>query len=229
VSGGPAPWTGPESLPVQELRRGYHDRLYELREHSIAVVRGAAGAVEVATAALLECDDALAETIAVAASGTAGVVAEMDNSVFALLALQAPVARDLRLVLASRDVAQIGFLCMGLCRTLATKARAASSILSPHLRLLLERVGESTAVVLKVADTAWATLDRARADAVTIEAERSRGIQREFMTALLTLREVPVDAAVELGMASRAYERLTDHGLEIAAQVNFVARGTADP
>src|SRR5579871_223318 len=56
-------------------------------------------------------------------------------------------------------------------------------------------------------------------------AERSRTLQRRFLTELLDLDDVRVDAAVELGMMARAYERLTDHAVEIARRVVFAATG----
>ena len=57
--------------------------------------------------------------------------------------------------------------------------------------------------------------------------EPARVLQRRFLAELLRLENVPVEAAVDLGMAARAYERLTDHAVEIAGRVVFAATGNS--
>ena len=55
-----------------------------------------------------------------------------------------------------------------------------------------------------------------------IASAESRQLQRTFLAELLELRSIPVNAAVDLGMIARVYERLTDHAVEIASRVMFV-------
>jgi phosphate transport system protein len=214
-----------EPTTVHELRRDYHDRIAELRATSIAIVRDAARATEDATHALLDRDTTAERLIVADAAHAANRVAEVEAAVFALLALQAPVARDLRLILASRDIVEIGGLCLGLCRALATRGRTVQDVLAGGLRSLVEVIGDHTVRLLGQANAAWTVLDPDLAEAVVTGAAESREVQRQFLAALLGLRHVPVDAAVDLGMAVRVYERLTDHAVEIAGRVLFVVRG----
>ena len=210
---------------TRELRRQYHDRIAELRALTIAIVRDAGRATGDATAALLDKDTTAGRLIVIDAADTTGRVAEVEAEVLALLALQSPMARDLRVILASRDIAQIGGLCLGLCRTLATRAGAARDVLSPELRNLVREIGDETAALLRQANGAWSTLDQNQAGALLAGVGASRELQRSFLTALVGLRDVPVDAAVDLGMAVRVYERLTDHAVEIAGRVLFAVTG----
>ena len=159
-------------------------------------------------------------------SETSAQVAEVDVEVLRLLALQAPVARDLRLILAARDIAQIGDLCLGLDQTLAKRLGGARDVLSAPMRDMLFELGSATSRLLLQANGAWTTLDEEQADSVAVAARQCRLIQRRFLAALVRLPELPVDAAVDLGMVSRVYERLTDHSLEVAARVLFAANGT---
>jgi phosphate transport system protein len=152
-------------------------------------------------------------------------VAEVEAEVLALLALQAPVARDLRMILAGRDIAQIGELCLGLCRTLATRSGSARDVLSGELCGLISEIGNQTTGLLREANAAWSVLDVDLAHGLVVRAEESRHTQREFLAQLVGLRGVPVDAAVDLGMAVRVYERLTDHAIEIAGRVVFAVTG----
>jgi phosphate transport system protein len=227
VNSDPAPANPAVADPTmgRELRRDYHDRIAELRAKTLAIVRDAARATHDATAALLDEDTTAGKLIVIEAADTIGRVAEVEAEVLALLALQSPMARDLRVILASRDIAQIAQLCLGLCQTMAMRAGRAQDILSVELRGLVQEIGDTTAELLGQASGAWATLDQAQAEALIADALASRELQRRFIAALLGLRDVPVDAAVDLGLAVRAYERLTDHAVEIAGRVLFAVTG----
>jgi phosphate transport system protein len=210
---------------LRELRRSYHDSIAELRAKTISIVDNAGRATEHATGVLIDPDSEAVNRISVLVAETSAQVAEIDGEVLRLLALQSPVASDLRMILASRDVAQIGDLCLGLDQTLARRIGGARHVLSPPMRDMLFELGSITSRLLLQANGAWTTLDEEQADSVGVAARQGRRNQREFMAALVSLPELPVDAAVDLGMVSRVYERLTDHSIEIAARVLFVAQG----
>jgi phosphate transport system protein len=204
---------------LRELRRAYHDRMAELRAKTISIVDNATGI-------LMDPDGEAGSRISVLVAETSAQVEEVDSEVLRLLALQAPVARDLRIILASRDIAQIGDLCLGLDQTLAKRVVGARHVLSPQMRDTLFEIGSATSRLLLQANGAWTVLDDAQADSVAETARDCRLSQRRFLAALVGLSDLPVDAAVNLGMVSRVYERLTDHALEIAARVAFAANGT---
>jgi len=215
---------------VDELRRSYHDRIAEVRAQTVDLVQIAARATRQLTSELAEgadetggqiADDQIADDLSAAARMVAGVEAD----VLDLLALQAPVARDLRVILAARDIARTGELCLGLCRTLSERAKGAQDVLSADLRIVIGEMGSETANVLLQANAAWTALDEQQAQAVMGNIEVCRQLQRTFLADLLELRSVPVNAAVDLGMIARAYERLADHAVEIASSVMFVVTG----
>jgi phosphate transport system protein len=211
---------------LRELRRAYHDRIAELRAKTISIVDNAGRATEHATDILMDPDSEAGSRISVFVAETSAQVEEVDSEVLRLLALQAPVARDLRIILASRDIAQIGDLCLGLDQTLAKRIVGARDVLSAQMRDTLFDIGSATSGLLLQANGAWTTLDVEQADSVAVAARDCRHSQRQFQAALVRLSDLPVDAAVNLGMVSRVYERLTDHSLEIAARVVFAANGT---
>ena len=64
------------------------------------------------------------------------------------MALEQPVARDLRVLLTARDVAQLGELCLGLCFTLARRANRVQLVLSDDVRAMILEVGEAVALLL---------------------------------------------------------------------------------
>ncbi len=211
---------------IRELRHSYHDRIADLRTTTGEIVSQAEQIVVGATEALLAQDPTTGDRVAAAADQSTRLVGTVDAEVLALLALQAPVARDLRVILAARDIAVVATLCIGLGRTLATRVGSAKKFMSPEIRALIDRMGTESAELLRQAHGAWQTLDDGQARAVVAGVGESRTAQSDFFTALVQLEDVPVEAAVDLGIAVRAYSRLTDHAAEIASSVIFAVTGT---
>lgn len=212
---------GELDAPVRELRRGYHDRIADLRSRSTAIVADAAAATEEATAAILQWDPEAPIPAALDRADVAARVDEVEAEVLSLLALQSPVARDLRIILSAHDITHTGALCLGLARTLARRAAPACAVLPVAMRDQVGDLGRATSALLRQANGAWTTLDAEQAWAVDGPAETVRTLHRDFLSQLVGLSGVPVDIAVDLGLTGRAYERLTDHAIEIAARVLF--------
>ena len=211
---------------IRELRHEYHDRIAELRATTNQILGQAEQIVVGATEAFRAQDPTTGDQVAAAARESTRLVGTVDAEVLALLALQAPVARDLRVILAARDIAVVATLCVGLGRTLATRVGPAKSFMSPEIRALIDQMGSESAELLRQANGAWQTLDDSQARAVMAGVGESRKAQSDFFTALVQLEDVPVEAAVDLGIAVQAYSRLTDHAAEIAASVIFAVTGT---
>lgn len=212
---------------MDELRRAYHDRIADLRGQTIALLRDASRSVGDVTAALVERDRDAGEVVVSGAVDSTSRVAEVEAGVLDIIAQQAPVGRDLRVVLAALRIAQIADLCLGLSRTLGARVGRGEDVLTPNLRALATAIGEGTSMLLENANGAWIVLDEDQARAVVGAAGEARDLQRRFLAELLGLDGVPVDAAVDLGMAARVYERLTDHAVEIAGRVLFAVTGVA--
>lgn len=219
--------TQEELTSLRELRRGYHDRISRLRDETLFLLEKAAAAVNQVTTILLDQDQEGGELLAEQLGSLIPSVASTDAEVLGLLALQAPVARDLRIILAGRDVAHTTVLCLGLCQSLARRVTCAEGVLDDELRRLIGATGRGAAGLLSRAHGAWATLDEAQAHGVIEDAERCRFVQRDLFAALLHLRDVPVETGLNLGMASRAFGRLTDHAEEVAERVLFAATGAS--
>jgi phosphate transport system protein len=213
---------------VSELRRTYHDRIAALRERSIDIVSFPVSAVQDATAALLAGDTSSVVGLRQRTRQLRSEVEAIDSEVVALLALESPVARDLRMVLASRDVAQTGLLCAGLCVALAGRAGGAGRVLVPSLTELVGQVAHATIGLLDIAQRAWAILDPPLAIGLLEPLAEARLVQTQLIAALLDLDGVPMETALDLAMATRAFDRLADHAEEISRKVCF-ATGTPWP
>ncbi len=212
---------------MDELRRALHDRIADLKGRVEALLDATVTSVERLTAALLERDaDACNDLLARVAS-FADEPKRVEEAVLDTLALEAPVARDLRVVLASLFISQAAALCFGLVRTLASRRGPGEDVLTPVLRALAYEIGAETVELLRLDAAAWSALDADVALSAIARAPHSRTLQRQFLAELLELDDVPVEAAVDLGMMARGYERLTDHAVDVARRVVFAATGSA--
>jgi phosphate transport system protein len=212
---------------MDELRRAYHDRIAELKARAGTLLEATADAVDRLTTALLERDVPARHDVVATVASLAEEPKRVEDEVMDTLAREAPVARDLRVVLASLFIAQETGLCLGLLRTLATRVGRAEEALTPVLRALAYEIGAETVELLRRDAAAWGVLDEGSALAAIEGAAHSRTLQRRFLAELLELEDVRVEAAVDLGMMARAYERLIDHAMEIAGRVVFAATGSS--
>ena len=215
---------------VDELRRTFHDRLADLHALVGAMVASAGAAVSAATAALLEGNVDDAHLVAVANKALVADNEAVEREVLDLLALQGPVASDLRLLMASLRVAHEAELSASLAASLAARAgRLDAEVLTIRLRASLHDLGAEAAQLLARAGQAYAVLDGALAAQVRESNGAVRRLHRHFLAELFTLDRPPVEAAVELGVVARCYERIGDHALEIADRVSFVANSVTIP
>jgi phosphate transport system protein len=212
---------------MDELRRALHDRIADLKGRAGTLRDATVDAVERLTAALLERDVAASQDLLATVASLVDEPKRVEDGVLDTLALEAPVARDLRVVLASLFISQATALCFGLVRTLASRMGAAEDVLTPVLRALAYEIGAETVELLRLDAAAWSALDADLAVSAIERSAHSRTLQRRFLAELLELDDVRVDAAVDLGMMARGYERLTDHAVDMARRVIFAATGSA--
>jgi phosphate transport system protein len=206
---------------MDELRRGFHDRLALLHDEVGALVDVAVVAVASATTALLEGDVLAAQQAS--AARVEGSEAAIEAEVVDLLALQAPLARDLRFLMASLRIAHEAELSRRLAGTIAERAgRLDPVVLTERLRPLLYEMGAEASGLLRRASQAYRALDEGIAAAVIGSDGPVRLLHRRFLAEFFTLRDTPTESAVELGVVARCYERITDHAVEIAERVRFV-------
>lgn len=151
---------------------------------------------------------------------------EIDNEVLKTLATQAPVAEDLREVIAikmiSTDLERVGDLARNISKSATRLARHPAITLSANLRGL----ARDTQGVLRLALDAYANVD----------ADAARGVLRsdakineeEDEVVLAALRDIPqhpnhASEAVDLILVAKHLERVADHATNIAESVILVA------
>ncbi len=217
------------------MRTGYHEQLSELGT-LLSQLCGRAGgaAMERATQALLHADlDAAEQVIGDYATITAMSTRAEERAV-TLLALQQPVAGELRSIVSwirsIGDVDRMGALAVHVAKIV--RQRHPQHVLPPEFeghfaemgRIAVELAKKSAQEVVTTRDPGKAAFIRQQDDAMD---ELHRLLFGELMDRQWQHGGVP--AAVDVALLGRFYERFADHAVEIGRRVVFQATGTLPP
>jgi phosphate transport system protein len=153
---------------------------------------------------------------------------EIDDRCFTLLALQQPVAVDLRFIVSATkitvDLERVGDLAVNI-------AEASERYIAhrPVKALVdLPRMGDIAQHMLATALGAFLTQNAALAEAVLVEDDRLDQLKDQVFRELLTYMlgdTRTIEPAIDLILISRHLERIGDHATNIAEDVIFIAEG----
>lgn len=210
------------------MREAYQLRLAELGEHGFAMSQFTSDSLRKATRALLDADLSLAEQVIASDVTLDQMRASAENVALELLALESPVARDLRVVVSAMwivsDLQRMGQLSIHVAK--AARRRHPAHVIPMDVRPVIERMGR---VGVHLADEAGLVLrerDIELARRLEVEDDLMDDLQRELFSALLapTWRH-GVAPAVDIALLSRFYERFADHAVAVARRVVFLVTG----
>lgn len=210
------------------MRTAYHERLAGLAPQ-LADACGVAGqAVRHATDALLRADLDPADLVITARADIAGRTRRAQRRAFGLLALQAPVASELRAVVTAMQIASDVDRMGGLAAHVAETARrrhpdaAVPAQVGPLFadmgRLAVDLAGGAREVLL--------SRDPQRAARIRDDDDAMDEVHRQLLRAMSDRDwTYGVCAAVDLALVGRFYERFADHAVRIGQLVVFQATG----
>jgi phosphate transport system protein len=210
------------------MREAYHDQLEQLAD-DLAGMCGMAGvAMERASRALLQVDLALAEQVISEDARIDDARTACEEKAYALLALQAPVATDLRTVLAAIHAAEslerMGDLALHVAK--AARRRHPNPVLPEPVEGYFKEMARVAVGLAAQAEEVIRTKDVAAARALEDADDEMDDLHRHLFTVLMD-REWPhgVAAAVDITLLGRFYERFADHAVSVAKRVVFVVTG----
>ena len=221
--------------PLERLQQEHEDRLgtrsefreqlAELEQQLIQAASRAADAIVPVTVALLDADhDAAADWIR-QHHGLATACRALEEAGYVILARQGPVAGDLRrIVTALRnagDVQRTGDLLRHVASSLQWLDPVA---LSPTVRSLIAEFGDVVGDIYHGAVQAWRDGDSLAAVDLQRRDDDADRLQRELLTEIHQGR-CTLEEAVSLALLARYYERIGDHGVELARGVTYAETG----
>ena len=210
------------------MRQAFHEQLDSVFSDLADVCRMVETAVGDATQSLLQGDAEVAERVISGDAAIDGAREKIEDTCFSLLSLQQPVAGDLRVVVSAlrmvSELERMGDLSVHVAKI--ARLRVPEVAVPEQVRPTMTRMGE-------VAEDMVARVSRIITDK-DVEAAIELGrddevmdqLRRRSFTELLSEEWTHgVEAAVDVALLGRYYERIADHAVSVANRVVFVVTG----
>ena len=210
------------------MRTAYHEQLDALSTQLGEMCGLAGAAMERATQALLQADLVLAEQVITDHEQIAAMSARAEESAFVLLALQAPVAGDLRAIVTSiqivADVDRMGALALHVAKI--SRRRHPQHALPEEVNGYFAEMGRVAVELGNSAQEVLVTRDPEKAARIREEDDAMDDLHRHLFTVLMDREwKHGVAAAVDVTLLGRFYERFADHAVEVARRIIFQVTG----
>jgi phosphate transport system protein len=213
---------------VAVMRATFHAELDELIADLARMARLCAQLMTNASTALHQSDLPLAEMVIADGDQMTAVLGEIERRCVTLLALQAPVARDLRVVVAAvhsvSHLRRMGTLARHIAKI--TRLKHPTPMIPGEVRPVCARMGLLASQLAADAATAIEHQDLLSGDRLATAEDEVDALRRSLFV-ILFAQDWPhgVEPAVDTALIGRYYERFADHAVAIAGQVCYLATG----
>jgi len=213
------------SEPGPPLRTGFGARLDAVDDELTGAALLVAEALPGAVRAVLAADTSGIGPLTALAREVRSRCRAVEDEGFRLLALEAPVSRDLRRLVALLQLVQHVERAASILRHLAeVTADLDPRALTPEVRMQLQELALRSIAVFTAGLDAWR-----RRDALAVHelGRADREVDRMRTGLLVGARRLAAEpeALVSLGLVARYLERLADHGVVIAHHATFALTG----
>ena len=219
----------PDSDEMSGMRTDFHRRLDHLASDLARMCALASVEIERATHSLLQVDLEAAEEVISGLDGINELNAQVQRDAFQLLALQAPVAADLRAVVGAlqtaADADRMGGLAVHIAKIV--RRRHPAPVLPEEVNAYFAEMGQVAVELAHSAREVVLSGDVVRAKQILQDDETMDTLHRHLFSVVLGADwRHGVAAAVDLVLLGRFYERFADHAVEIARRVIFQTTGS---
>ena len=210
------------------MRDIYHDELDDIGKGVVEMTNLVAIAMERATGALLDANLAQADRVIADDARIDALRHELEDRTFQLIAQQQPVATDLRVLISTihltADLERMGDLAHHVAKI--ARLRYPDSAVPPEARDVISQMGQVAAsLVTKVADVVEGR-DVALAQAIEAEDDSMDALRRKLFTVVLSPHWTRgTEAAIDMTLLGRYYERYADHAVAVARHTIFIVTG----
>ena len=213
---------------LTRVRTAYHEQLTALTMR-LGEIGGLVGAaMGNATQALLHADLLLAEQVIDDHEQIVAMSAGATDEAFKMLALQAPVAGELRALTSSIRIAADLERMSGLATHVAkiVRRRYPQHALPEHVNGYFAEMGRIAVELANAAQEVLLNADPDKAAKIDKEEDAMDELHRKLFSVLMDREWTHgVAPAVDITLLSRFYERFADHAVEVAKRVIYQATG----
>ncbi len=214
------------------MRDEFRADLAEVSRTLVAMGSAVRVAMQRATRALLTADQADAEEVIARDAETDALYRIVEDKVHSLLARQAPVASDLRVVMTALhvggDLERMGDLAAHVAKTALRRCPAPAVPATPHeLGEVVAHMGEVADRIAAKITTALSTSDIVTATQLDRDDDEMDELHRRLYEIVLD-KSWPhgVQEAIDCALLARWYERYADHAVNVGRRVIFLVTGS---
>lgn len=221
----PLDWLEAERHRLGGSRVAFQHQLEDCTQTLVELGEEITRTIEPVTTAFLEADHHRAQQAILADQQIDERCLELEDACYLLLARQSPVAGDLRRIVATlrcvSDIQRSGDLLKHVAESLAWVHPPA---LPSDIRETLAQLGAASAQIFGGAVQAWRDHDGLAAVELQRTDDEVDLLQKVLLTDIYTGHR-SVEESVSLALIARYYERIADHGVEMARQVAYFVTG----
>jgi phosphate transport system protein len=210
------------------VRETYREELGELNACLVAMANSVGSAMSTATTALLDADVALADRVISGDERIDSMREDIEQRCFTLLARQQPVATDLRTITTAMkivsDLERMGDLAEHVAKV--ARMRFPESAVPQELRPVFLEAGKVAETLVAKTATVIATLDVEGAVELEADDDLMDDLHRQlFRTVLSGDWAHGMEAAIDMTLLGRYYERFGDHAVSVSRRVVYLVTG----
>lgn len=209
------------------MREGFQADLAELGQLLVSMSASVRGNMQEATQALLDVNRPVADIVVAGDAKVDALHQRVEERATELLARQAPVAKDLRMVLTALKIAgdleRMGDLAQHVAKIVLM--RHPQPVVPPELVEVFREMG---AVAYRMADkttTVLDTQDATRARELERDDDEMDALHRKLFEVVLGDWKHGVEAAIDITLLGRFYERYADHAVNAGKQISYLITG----
>ncbi len=210
------------------MRDAYHEDLDAISHVLVEMANLVGSAMSRATTALLDADLQLAERVIANDDAVDALYRDTEAKAFEILVRQQPVATDLRQVVTSlrmvADLERMGDLALHVAKV--ARRRYPASAVPPELRATILQMGHAAEEIVAKAGSVIARRDVDMAFELEKDDDVMDGLHRQLFQAMLAPEWANgVEAAIDIALVGRYYERFADHAVSVARRVVYLVTG----
>ncbi|MDO4716521.1 MAG: phosphate signaling complex protein PhoU [Propionibacteriaceae bacterium] len=210
------------------MRESYHQELNDVLQRMHHMADLVSQAVKRSSEALLEADLATAEAVISDDAQLDAMHEELEYKCLSILARQAPVAGELRMIVSAIrvvfELARMGDLSAHVAKI--ARLRYPDSAVPESLRSNFVRMSEVAQHMIDLAKRTLEERDAEAAENLAIDDEEMDQLRRaQFQVLLSEDWTEGVEKAVDTALLGRYFERLADHAVAVGRRVIYITTG----
>ena len=214
------------------MREPFQQELHEVQDRLVEIAQLVVDAITDAVEAFNKSDVTLAESVIVRDNKIDDAVVALDELAIAIMARQAPVAKDLRIVVSalriSASLERMGDMAEHLAQL--ARYRFPEKVVPKTIRPIFKEMGVLDIELAKMLVVLLKTEDVEIAEKIRDEDDKVDALHLSvFETVLSDSWSHGTETTVDATLASRYLERFADHAVSIAKKMMYLATGEWNP